>query len=658
MPRRFALLVALVASPVAAAPLDPQTKTPYRWRVVVSAATHPTITAAVREQLCRDLKVALQADLGEALGTVEVTDLATVPASKREPLLATFVVSGWPALDREEFRKLSGGKTHFVQLDVRNGRYVLSARQHDGDTGLTSPLVRTNSTPDIAKVGRLAGLLVARDFGPTATVERVSGDATAARVTFRGGELPGFAAHVKVGDVLAFSVIRERPVPPVPGAKPPRPGQSVVVEVDHIAQPREFTYLLLTEPGLRGEFGARVLTRWATPFPTGRNVAGYRAMKWHTAQAPVAVRLTDEKGHAHPTDFRPQVWAGEGAFTASPADREAFRGTDGVYQSLRPVKGLACVTIKIGSGRAQGFPVPVLGGDATAVLKFNLDEKEIARAEFEQSCETAARKVGDVFLTQSELFRGLGPLITAGEFKAALERATRGLKTLTDADAELADELARLGKNPMAKDSYTRRVLAASAEQLTALRASRPDLEKKVEDLKQAIARADDPVRFEREFKASELLRQIRQFEARGEVPQAAELYDQLFEVTKQEDAKTRKAKLLAEWEPKSDGHRTAREFLLTRWRTAAEVSDFAALSGELPGTADVFAANGDRLGLLNLRGSIFAANARLKDLLDVLDPAAESDLARINDIKAVDEALAAVDKTAAEALAKLDPKK
>lgn len=652
--RYLCLPLLLAAAPVAAAPLEPETKAPYRWRVVVSVAAHPTLTPAFRAQLCRELKVALQDDIGEALGLVEVTDLAALPPEKRDPLVAAFAKDGFPALDRDDFRKLTGVKTHFLKLDVRDGRYLISARQHDGDTGLTSPMVRTKATPDVAKVGRVAGLLVARDFGPTATVERLPRDPVNVKVKFRGGELTGFASQVKVGDVLAFSVIREQPRPPPKDAKPPKPGQTVPAEVDRVAQPKEFQYLLITEDGLRGEFGAKVLSRWAVPFPTGRNVAGYRGMKLATADTTVAVRLTDEKGGPHPPDFRPQVWAGEGAFTTAPTDREAFRGTDGLYRSLKPVSGLACVTVRVGSGKAQGFPVPVLGADAPTVLKFNIDEREIARAEFEQLCESAARKVGDVLLTQTELFKGLGTLISAGDFKTALDRATKGLKALTDADAEMTAELAKLGENPLAKDSYTSRVLAVSADQLKALRGSRPDLEKKIADLDAAIKRADDPVRFEREFKANELQRQAREFVARGEVPEAVAVYDQLFELTKQDDIKAAKDKLLQEWAPKSDDHRTARAFLLDEWRKATELPELAAHVGKLPITVAVFAVNGDRLGLLNLRGSIRAAGARLKDILDLLDPAAEPDMAKIKDVKAVNDALAAADKAAVEALEKL----
>lgn len=648
MYQRLALLFVLSVTSAPAAPLDSQTKTEYRWRVVVSAAMHPSITATVREQLCRDLKVTLQDDLGAALGVVEVIDLTALPPNKREPLLASFALSGWPALDREEFRKLTGVKTHFVQLDVKDGKFLLSARQHDGDTGLTSPLVRSKLTPDIGKVGRLAGLLVSKDFGPVGTVERVSGDATAAKVTFRGGELPGFESLVKVGDVLAFSVIREQPRPLPKGAKPPRPGQPV--EMDRIAQPRDFTYLILTEAGLRGEFSARVLTRWAQPFPTGRTVVGYRAMKWATVQGPVAVRLADEKGNAHGSEFRPQVWAGEGAFTTNPTDQDSFRGTDGLYQSLRQMKGIACVNVKIETGKVQPFPVPVLGDGEPAVLRFSIDPKQIARAAFEQQCEAAARKVGDLLLAQAVLFRDLGPLIAGGDFKTALERATTGLKTLTDADAAATAELARLGTDVMAKDSYPSRVLTACGEQLKVLRASRPDLEKKIDDLKAAIARADDPVRFEREFKANELLRQAREFVARGEVPEAAAKYDELFELTKQEDVKAKKDKLLQEWAPKSDDHRKAREFLLDGWRKASELPEFASQVGRLAGTVDVFAANNDRLGLLNLRGSIVAAGNRLKDLLEVY----EADPEKLKEIKAVDDALGVADRKAIEALGKI----
>ena len=81
---------------------------------------------------------------------------------------------------------------------------------------------------------------------------------------------------------------------------------------------------------------------------------------------------------------------------------------------------------------------------------------------------------------------------------------------------------------------------------------------------------------------------------------------------------------------------------------------EFAALAGKLAGTVDVFAANGDRLGLLNLRGSLLAVNTRLKDLLEALDPMAETDAARLKDIKTIDQTLTAADKKAADALGKL----
>ena len=297
------------------------------------------------------------------------------------------------------------------------------------------------------------------------------------------------------------------------------------------------------------------------------------------------------------------MWAGDGAFTPAPTDREAFRGTDGVYQSLKPVKGLAGVSIRVGSGKLQGFPVPVLGADAPTVLRFNIDEREIARAEFEQQCEAAARKVADLELTRNELFKGLGRSSPPATSKAALDRATKGLKALTDATPTSAAELAKLGENPLAKDAYTGRLLAVSGGSLKALRGSRPDLEKKIADLDAAIKRADDPVRFEREFKQDELQRQAREFLARGEVPEAAAVYDQLFELTKADEFRARKDKLLQEWAPKTDDHRAARAFLLDEWRKAVELADLAAGVGRLAGTVEVFAANGDRLGLLNLRG-------------------------------------------------------
>ena len=134
-----AVVVVLSAAPPAPAQLDAEPKQPYQWRVVLTAKPHPLVTPEFRERVKRDVVAALQTGLG-ALGTVEVIDLAELPRDKWEPLWQQFDDKGFAALDAP--RDLTGAKTHFLRIEYRDGKFHLEARQYDGFTGLSSPLVR------------------------------------------------------------------------------------------------------------------------------------------------------------------------------------------------------------------------------------------------------------------------------------------------------------------------------------------------------------------------------------------------------------------------------------------------------------------------------------------------------------------------------------
>ena len=148
-----AAVVGLVAtSPVSAQSgrLDPESKVPYFWRVILKIQPHPLLSPTFRDQLKRDLEAALQPSLG-TLGTVEVIDLASTPRDHWDPLWQQFDDKGFAAL--ESPRDLTGVKTHFLKLEYRDGLYQLEARQHDGFTGISSgyagfgsPVIRKQST--------------------------------------------------------------------------------------------------------------------------------------------------------------------------------------------------------------------------------------------------------------------------------------------------------------------------------------------------------------------------------------------------------------------------------------------------------------------------------------------------------------------------------
>src|SRR5262249_19704745 len=174
---------------------------PYQLRVVLGIAEQRLLTDVFKEQVERELRDGLQAALG---------DLATVEVVREHPRLKDVEANGLQAL--EAWQDVDGIKTHFVLIDYVNGQYEIQARQHDGYTGQTSPMVRTERLPDPGGrqfVARAATLLVGQDLGILGTVTGSTGSQTA-QVTLKGSSL-GVALDrwVKKGDVFALVQINE-----------------------------------------------------------------------------------------------------------------------------------------------------------------------------------------------------------------------------------------------------------------------------------------------------------------------------------------------------------------------------------------------------------------------------------------------------------------
>lgn len=658
-----ALVSACLLSPaVPAAPnkLDPEPNSPYTWRVVLQVKPHPSLGPAVRAQLTKDLLAALRPAVGDDLGVVEVTDLAAVPKANWEPLWRAFDETGWAGLEADEFRKLGGGKTHFLRIQVAGGRYRLESRQHDGACGLTSPLVRTQETTEANNVGRLAGLMVGLDFGPVGTVELLPDTTTLCLIRLRGGDLPGVEKWVKLGDVFAFSVVRETPRPLPKDAKPVavRPGQVVEAPVDRIAKPREFTLLRVTEIPKPGILKCEVLSRYAKPFPDDRQVAGYRAMKLTTRDAAVAVRVADRDNKPPPAATPIEVWATDNGFRDRPTTSDTLDPRAGVFVSGRTLRGLACVKVKLGSDRVEPFVVPVLDGGRPVPLRFDFDDVAVAKANFENTCERFASRVGDALTTQNELFRGLRDMIGKGDNQAALDRATNGLKAVTAADAILTADLATLRQNPLASGGMTKRLLDSVDQQMVVLREGKPELTARIDDLKLAVAKANNPAEFEREFKGKELVRTIAYHESRGEVPEALELYDQLYELTKQDDVKAKKQQLEEAWKPKSPQQESARKAISEDW---ARLTTHDEIKNGLKPLREAIAElvrGQDRYGVRLALTAVSAAGLRLREAFNALDPELVQDKEQIKAIQATTDELLKIDADARAELAKLEPKK
>jgi len=425
-----------------------------------------------------------------------------------------------------------------------------------------------------------------------------------------------------------------------------------------VGKPQPGTYLRVISKISNGECRCEIFTQSKTPLITSKGVVGYRAMKVATQETKVQLRLVGPDGKPPPSTTSLEVWASDAGFNAKPTNRDTFELQKGIYSSGKPFKNVACVVVRVGASNSVGFVVPLVPSGEPITLRVTIDKAAIEKGEFEQACERLRARVADAATAQIELFKGLGRLITDGQNEAALLRATNGIQASDAADALLSDELTKLKKDKLVKEAYPSTLLAISEEQLKLLRTGKPELEKRIDDLKMAIAKANDPVKFEKEFRANELVRQIQYHVGRGEVPEADALYDQLIELTKQDAMKAKKAKLQTEWATANDDHKKARAFLIDDWRKAIVLADYSPLLPKLQPTADTLVKNADKLGLRNLMSAIGIGYARLQDQLAPLDVNTEADAALILEIKAFADAVRKIELTTEEELKKLEAKK
>jgi len=653
--RCMLLLVSIVAFSLlmfAAAPFDHEPTSPYEWRVFVKFSASPKLTNAVKAQFLKDMKAALGPALGDDLGTVTLRDLADVPADKRDRLVSQFAEVGWKALGSDEFRTLTGVKTHFLTVEYRSGAYHLESSQHDGSTGLSTPQVRKKTVTDTDALSRTAGLMLVEDFGPVATVEPLADAKEFCLIRLRGMELPGIDRWLKRGDVFAMSTILDLPKPLPKDAKPEKlkPGQVLEIPTERKAQPRSSTLLRVTEVIDRGVAKCEVFSIYERAFPRQQRLVGYRAMKLSTVDGPIAVTVSDSTGQAPKPNVPLEVWATEyGGLNVKPNARDSLEGRGGRYGSPRKLRGAAFVWIKLGQEQSR-FVVPILTTGDPLPLTFQFDEGKVRLARFQDRVERFVSRTIDARLAIDQLGLALKDLIEKQENKKALDRTEIGLKTLEERDKDLSAELAELRGDANAKDAYIAANLNNAEQLIASLRVVKPELEAKREDLKVSLAKAEDPIEFEKKFRAKEIQRQIATFERRGEIPEALEQYDLLIELTKLEDARKRKAKLEEDWKAKSPEQETARSQIKIDWANLAKLDDVKAAVPQLAKGLEILGKADDKYGLRYGLTGIENAVLRLSELANPLDKDFAGDREQIAAIDAVrKELLKIADKLAAD---------
>lgn len=517
--------------------LDPELTAPYKVQVVLRVAPNRLLTPVFKEQLRRDLQQGLQAALG-AMGEVEVIDVGEVKPEKQEALWKEVAAKGLQAGLDGSGKGTSAVKTHFVTVDYADGQYEIQARQYDGLTGMASPTVRRERTPDRQFVGRTAALLVDRDFGLVGTVTD-GGDGQAVRVAFKGGGLKvPLDRWVKKGDVFAL------------------------VQVGADGRTTHVRWSLLQADAAPGEDGACACKLFPPrQKPLVATGAGFRCLKLGTVRAPVRVRVVEggKPGARAPEnvviDVRRNGFTGK-AIAEGVSDADGFYSTEKEKEPL--YDGVAFVTVLHG-GQVRALVPLALVDERTITLPITLGPEPPAflthRALWERSLLNEQ-------LTLDGLFKDLNEAIGKADSRApALERARKALEGLNQRVKRYAEERDEL--------AAVKPATGAKPLDLSKGNARLQDVQKGRDDLSQFVGRVDKILKEENDGgrqEARATFEQARNLEAEGDYGRAIELYEKVLAATKDAALEQRLKKLKEAWQTKGDDHRKARAFVHDTW--------------------------------------------------------------------------------------------
>jgi hypothetical protein len=290
------------------------------------------------------------------------------------------------------------------------------------------------------------------------------------------------------------------------------------------------------------------------------------------------------------------------------------------------------------------FPVPVLG-DEPVVIPVELDPKLEERAAHMRSLLAASARVDDARKAQDVCFEATAKLIEKQKNSLALARARGGYESAKATGNTLADELAQLKEYTDLTPAATK-VIGSIESRLAALRRINEELKKHVDVLAAVVAREDNPAL----ALADAVQAQIALHLGRGEVDEAINAYDQLVmlldaagQKATSDEAKAAREKLKAEWAPKDDAHKAAREYLLKTWPTLGTIPEMHGSLKRLEAEAQVCIDRKDRYTLRKLLIVFSSARVKLNELFEPLDPT--SDRAAIEAAKDAGEKLAALEQ-------------
>jgi chaperonin cofactor prefoldin len=576
--RSVAALAAVVA---AVAPLRADDMAePYRVQVVMQFGAHRLLTPQFRDRLRQELADELKAALGKR-DTVTVEELKV---EENTPAMWKRVAAeGLGVLD--SIPDLSDHKTHFVQIDYADGQYEIAARQHDGSTGLASPLIRREETPDRMVVGRLAAKLIGHDFGVVGVVLDVQGDV--ARVQLKGGKTgTPLERWVKPKDVFAVAQVKSAA------------GNRGSANASGRGRLETDTILQVTDkPGADGVVKCRVFTgRKAVP-----DLNGSRCLELGTTTTVLRLRVVDESGA---TMTNVQVLAGDG-FGDDSSGQQSTELRDGVYVSKASFENAACVRVQAGGVLLARLPLPLLDGQVItqSVRKSTGPTSELT--ELLQGWRDVVDSINETNQVHNGNMKQLVTLIQERKNRPALDKAKASLEMIKADEQKLtrlvADLITLTSKQPPSIQKQLQPVREQSEQRLEEMRAGERKVEERIGELKNAIEEASSGAAGNKGSQLKFLGTQAKIQMDQGEFEKALGYYDQILKLDPAGQVPVKEAadRLRSDLAKRD---REANRFATDVWpklRTAQEVN---AKLDEAKKWVKVCQTKGDKLTLMKLQ--------------------------------------------------------
>jgi hypothetical protein len=590
------------------AQLDAEKEIPYHLQIVLRIPDYPPFTTAFREQLKRDLQAGLQ----EAF-----IDLARVEIVDTHPQLKEIDSKGMQAA-LENWKSLSSTKTHFVLIDFAEGQYQIQTGQHDGLTGMASPMIRLARTPDREFVARTAAPLIQRDFGMVGTLEPNLKSPEVKMILKASSLGASLDKWIQKDDIFAIAQIKKA-------------GNS-------LRSTRVLWALLKVIDAPKDRIcRCQLFSRFKDPLEKGPSVLGYRCLKLGTTTALLHLRLVNSK------DLLPlagqAVAVSSGDFTTKPKEERSTQA-DGTLLTRDAYTNIAFVKVLDVGGevRAQ-VPVEILG-DHTVIL--SLDRQAEAEGQFILTRKRLVGRLYESIQVVGELFQELNKLVESPQTApAALDKAQRGLKAMDGEIAGFGEDLESLKKQAqgvLKANKAGQLDLTEGERRFQELKSKRDELQRFAASLSKALEEANSPEN--QQLRAQVAKAQL--LESEGEFEQAIQLYERIMQNGGDQKALAEHVKKLkAGWQVKDERHRGARDFIYRDWTKYATAAEMKKHLAEARQAFQICRNADDKLTPLKLLRTNIAHTVQLNKESEGLEPEkSEDDRAKFQTIADVAEEL------------------